>query len=137
MSIVVGTPLLVCPAGFYGPMYNGDLYTHVEVCFCESPSRTGRMPPVDSETSSRTFAPDLPGGRRYMEIMRFLVGHAYSLRATQRAQSPSHDGIVSECARSELWVQLRDPKRTQLFWLPWRVVVKASSMCEVQTCEGI
>jgi len=59
-----------------------------------------------------------------LETTRFLVGHAYALRATWRAKA------------GKLWVQLRDPRRVRLFWASWPSVLAAGGhICYVYVCS--
>lgn len=76
-------------------------------------------PCVDMEASFEA----IPGATT---TIRFLVGHAYALRATERP-----------FADNALWVRLRDPRWTRLFWVRWQSLLEAArEVCYVYSCSG-
>lgn len=48
-----------------------------------------------------------------MARYKFVLGHAYSIR---------EHSIVNTL----LWVRLRDPRRSSLFWIPWETIMRAA-----------
>eukprot|EP00929_Paragymnodinium_shiwhaense_P099721 TRINITY_DN61520_c0_g2_i2.p1 TRINITY_DN61520_c0_g2~~TRINITY_DN61520_c0_g2_i2.p1 ORF type:complete len:507 (+),score=68.28 TRINITY_DN61520_c0_g2_i2:197-1717(+) len=59
------------------------------------------------------------------EVCKFAVGHCYSVRAARRL---GNDG--------ELWLRLRDPRRTRLFWVRWLDILAAGDITTyIYCCE--
>merc|ERR1712110_814820 len=56
-----------------------------------------------------------PSWDEHIPEARFPVGHAYALRAALREGG------------TDLWVQLRDPRRVRLLWVRWRDVITAGA----------
>ena len=73
------------------------------------------------------FSPDWPNWSSSLETTRFAVGHCYSIRAA----------VYDASDDQELWVQLRDPRRSRLLWAKWSNIVHAGdSTCIIYVCEG-
>jgi len=112
-AVADGMPLCVHPVSAMEPSKEeGEPCMPLEVSFAEMLSEA---PSINSQDSC------------FCKAHTFALGHCYSIRAAVRLQ-----------ASQELWVRLRDPRRSRLFWARWDSVVHAGEVsCFLYSCEGV
>merc|ERR1712224_35844 len=115
-----GVPLALYPIGNLVPSKDlGEPCVLLRVCFGQDVPRA-RTDSCHADDTAPNAIANLPSSSDTLFAeTRFLVGHAYSIRATCRAPGLSGDGD------NILWVRLRDPRRARLFWVPWPSVITA------------
>lgn len=121
-SVAKGLPVCLYPKGTReSHPERGEPSVEVPVCFAVRPSST-------------------------LQVIRFVVNHAYSVRNASRfpvSSISSSDGLQTAPENSnepsdELWLQLRDPRRVRLFWASWKTVLHtaAEGICGIYVAES-
>jgi len=107
-------PVCIFPVGKrQGTKEAGEPCVDMEVCYLDS---------LESAEQHSSAASEKSAG---LEKIRFVIGHAYSMRDAWRSESSD-----------DLWIRLRDPRRARLFWARWRdVLVAGEHICFVYTCS--